>query len=79
MLVLTRRQGEITILDFSGMSDAELMALRANGPLRMTVVEIRGDKVRFGFEAPKTVKIDRKEIYEQRLTEMSEGIASKAR
>jgi carbon storage regulator len=30
----------------------------------VTVVDIRGDKIRLGFEAPKDVRINRKEIAE---------------
>jgi carbon storage regulator len=30
----------------------------------VTVVDIRGDKIRLGFEAPKNVRINRKEIAE---------------
>ena len=69
MLVLTRRKDEITFLDFSGMTDADLLALRTTGPIRMTVVEIRGDKVRLGFNAPSVVKIDREEVFKQRRNE----------
>jgi sRNA-binding carbon storage regulator CsrA len=63
MLVLTRRRAERTFIDFSGMTDAELLALRLNGPIRMTVVEIKGDKVRLGFDAPDPVKVHREEVF----------------
>lgn len=32
--------------------------------IQVTVVDIRGDKVRLGINAPKTVRVDRKEIYD---------------
>ncbi len=66
MLVLTRRKDESTFFDFSAMTDAELLSLRTTGPIRMTVVEIRGDKVRLGFDAPNPVQVHRKEIYEKK-------------
>lgn len=31
----------------------------------ITVVEIRGDKVRLGIEAPRTVAVHRAEVYER--------------
>jgi carbon storage regulator len=48
MLVLSRKKNESIIVD-----DA----------IVITVVEIRGDKVRLGIEAPKEVPIHRSEIY----------------
>lgn len=36
------------------------------GQIVITVVEIRGDKVRLGIEAPKDVRVDRKEVDELR-------------
>jgi carbon storage regulator len=32
--------------------------------IEITVVDIRGDKVRLGITAPKTVPVHRKEVYE---------------
>lgn len=46
MLVLTRRRGEII--------DA--------GDIKIVVVDIRGDKVRIGIEAPQGVAVNRREI-----------------
>ncbi len=48
MLVLSRKKNESIVVD-----DA----------IVITVVEIRGDKVRLGIEAPKEVPIHRSEIY----------------
>jgi carbon storage regulator len=48
MLVLTRKVGERIVI---------------NRETVVTVVEIRGDKCRLGFEAPKSVAIDREEVF----------------
>jgi carbon storage regulator len=32
--------------------------------VEITIVDVRGDKVRLGITAPKTVSVHRKEIYE---------------
>jgi carbon storage regulator len=52
MLVLTRRIGEQIIID---------------GTIRITVVDIRGDKVRIGIQAPDDVRVDRAEVHQRRL------------
>jgi carbon storage regulator len=52
MLVLTRRIGEQIVID---------------GEITVTVVAIRGDKVRLGISAPPSVRVDRSEIHERRL------------
>jgi peptidylprolyl isomerase len=52
MLVLTRRIGEQIVID--------------NG-ITVTVVAIRGDKVRLGISAPPSVRVDRSEVHERRL------------
>ncbi|GIX03930.1 MAG: carbon storage regulator [Planctomycetaceae bacterium] len=49
MLVITRRKNESVII---------------NDVIVITVVEIRGDKVRLGIEAPREVPIHRREVYE---------------
>ncbi len=49
MLVLSRKKDESIII---------------NDHIRITVVEIRGDKVRLGIDAPKDVTVHRREVYE---------------
>ena len=49
MLVLSRKKGESVII-------------REN--IVVTVVDIRGDKVRLGIEAPEDVPVHRREVYE---------------
>jgi len=49
MLVLSRKKDESIII---------------NDHIRVTVVEIRGDKVRLGIDAPKDVSVHRREVYE---------------
>ena len=49
MLVLSRKKDECIVI---------------NNDITIVVVEIRGDKVRLGVEAPKEVPVHRKEVYE---------------
>lgn len=49
MLVLSRKPGE---------------AITINENIVITIVEIRGDKVRLGIEAPKDIKVHRQEVFE---------------
>lgn len=49
MLVLSRKKNESIII---------------NNDIVITIVEIRGDKVRLGIEAPKDVPVHRQEVYE---------------
>ena len=51
MLVLTRRVGEEIVID---------------GDIRITVVDISGDRARIGIAAPPSIRVDRREIYERR-------------
>jgi carbon storage regulator len=49
MLVLSRKKNESIII---------------NDHITVTVIEIRGDKVRLGIEAPKDVTVHRREVYD---------------
>lgn len=50
MLVLSRQRDETIMI---------------GDDIEVTVVDIRGDKVRLGINAPKEVAVHRKEVYEQ--------------
>ena len=54
MLVLSRRRDERVVIEAGG----EII-------LRCVVVDVRGDKVRLGFEADPTVKIHRQEVWDE--------------
>jgi len=49
MLVLSRKKNEAIVI---------------RDDIVITIVEIRGDKVRLGFDAPKDVPVHRQEVYE---------------
>jgi len=49
MLVLSRKKNESIVI---------------NNEITIVVVEIRGDKVRLGVEAPKEVPVHRREVYD---------------
>jgi carbon storage regulator len=50
MLVLTRKQGESIVI---------------GNEVTVTVVEVRPGQVRLGIEAPRSIEVHRKEVYEQ--------------
>ena len=50
MLVLSRDKGEIIVI---------------GDDIKIVVVEIKGDKVRIGIDAPKEVTVHRKEVYDK--------------
>jgi carbon storage regulator len=52
MLVLSRRVGEEIVI---------------NDNVRVTVVSVKGDRVRLGIVAPKDVHVDRAEIHQRRM------------
>ncbi len=49
MLVLSRKKNESIII---------------NDNIVVTIVDVKGDKVRLGFQAPKEITIHRKEVFE---------------
>ena len=64
MLVLTRMRGEAILV----------------GEARITIEAVRGDKVRLGIEAPRSIRIDREEIALAKQAEgRTEGTAPAAR
>jgi len=62
MLVLSRKKNESIVID---------------DRIVITVIEIRGDKVRLGIEAPRDVAIHRSEVYEA-LKKMAQEDAAKS-
>jgi carbon storage regulator len=52
MLVLSRRIGEEIVID---------------GNIRLTVIAVKGDRVRLGIAAPPSVTVDRKEVHDRRV------------
>jgi carbon storage regulator len=48
MLVLTRKNGQEVIID---------------GRIRITIVSVKGDRVRIGIVAPPEVRVDREEVH----------------
>ncbi|MEI7832075.1 MAG: carbon storage regulator [bacterium] len=51
MLVLTRKTGQSIVID---------------GGIEITVLEVRGGQIRLGISAPTEIKVNRKELLEQR-------------
>jgi carbon storage regulator len=60
MLVLSRKKNEKIMIG----SDGEIV---------VTVVEIRGDKVRIGIDAPKEIPVHRQEVYDAINDEMQKN------
>lgn len=62
MLVLTRKCSESIVIE---------------GNIVVTVLEVRGNRVRLGLDAPREVSINRQEVHEQSvLRPRSEGVRS---
>jgi carbon storage regulator len=58
MLVLLRRRGEEIVIDKN---------------IRVTVVSVKGDRVRVGIAAPPSVRVDRKEVHDRRARRAAGG------
>ena len=63
MLILTRRVGE---------------TLMVGEHVTVTVLGIKGNQVRIGINAPKSVAVHREEIYERIRSEQAAGAASES-
>ena len=64
MLALTRKKGE---------------ALVINNNVEITILEIRGDQIKIGVNAPKEVPVYRKEVYLQIQKENKASVAEDKR
>lgn len=53
MLVLTRGKSQVVVVEIGGLK------------MELTVLDVKGDKVRLGFSAPAEFAIDRKEVAER--------------
>ena len=62
MLVLTRKKGQ---------------SLMIGHDIELSIIDIQGDQVRIGINAPKNVAVHRKEIYEEIRKENLSAIAGK--
>jgi carbon storage regulator len=62
MLILTRKINEKIIIGES---------------ISISIIEVRGDQVRIGVDAPKTVKVYREEVFEAIKLENKAALASK--
>jgi carbon storage regulator len=58
MLVLSRKPGE---------------SIKVDENIIVTIVEIRGDKVRLGIDAPKEVKVHRQEVADAIAAKLTEA------
>lgn len=63
MLILSRREGETIVID---------------GHIRVTVMEVRGDQVRIGIDAPRSVSVHRQEVFDQisRANEQASAVST---
>ena len=52
--------------------------IKIGDDITLTIIEIRGDQVKIGVEAPKNVKVFRQEVFDAIQTENREAAASSA-
>lgn len=68
MLVLSRKPQETVLIRVEGLAE----------PIRVTIVRVKGDDVRIGFEHPDSerVVIDREEVFLDKAAERASGVMS---
>lgn len=60
MLIVSRQRDQKVIVETSpGVT------------VSVQIIDIRGDKVRVGIEAPKSMRVDREEVYARRAAELA--------
>jgi len=64
MLILSRRVGDEIVI---------------RGNIRLTIVAVKGDRVRVGIAAPLSVTVDRKEIHDRRAELTTDGVPALTR
>ncbi|MGI6050147.1 MAG: carbon storage regulator CsrA [Acetivibrionales bacterium] len=62
MLVLTRKKGQ---------------SIMIGNDIEISIIDIQGDQVRIGIDAPKKVTIHRKEVYEEIIKENLSAVVGK--
>ena len=65
MLVLSRKKNEAIVI-----GDEETLGF----VIEVIVIEIRGDKVRLGIEAPKQVPVHRQEVFDAIIRSVQESV-----
>jgi len=63
MLVLSRKPGESIVV---------------GGEITVTVLEVRGDMVRVGIDAPRSIAVHRKEVHDELMAANRDAAASPA-
>lgn len=61
MLILSRKLGETLVI---------------NENIRITILDVTNNQVRLGIEAPRNIAVDREEIYQRKVTEVSNSGAA---
>jgi len=66
MLILTRKTGQAVVV--SGLPGQ-------TREMKVSVIEVRGDRVRLGFDADSGVVIDRSEVWDRKKTAATVAVA----
>jgi len=64
MLLLSRKKGEVLVIDDN---------------IKIKIIDIEGEQVKLGIDAPKNIKIWRYEIYEEIEKENIKAVSSKSK